>query len=88
MEVGVANATEENLNLDVLRPRIAALDGKGCERGGCALRGKGLGGKGLRLCGGCCRYRSCGFTHEYFSLRLDLVFAAAWARQLTRGFDG
>ena len=51
MEVGVADAAEENFNLDVLRAGLATLEGERSERSGCALGGKGFGGEGLGLGG-------------------------------------
>jgi len=67
MEIGMANAAEENFDLDVLRTRRAARNSEWSEWFGRAMSGVSFGGESLRFrrtVG--CSYLSCSFTHELF----------------------
>ena len=63
----MANAAEENFDLDVLRTRRAARNSEWSERFGRAMSGVSFGGESLRfrrIVGW--GYLSCSFTHERF----------------------
>ena len=67
MQIGVADAAEEDLDLNVLGTRIAARNGERSEGRGGGMGGVGFGGKGMRFgrsSGN--RNLSCSFAHGVF----------------------